>query len=152
MIIVKEPSSILKQQLQRVENIDDSMYQLINEMREIMVKARGVGLAANQIGKNLSIFVIDKNLAEQHSIPDCYINPQITEYSKEKDELEEGCLSIPDYWVMIKRSKKIKIKATSMRGEKIKLKIRGFAARVLQHEMDHLNGLLIRDRVMDVGK
>ena len=79
-------------------------------------------------------------------MPDVYLNPEITEYSKDRDEMEEGCLSIPEYFVEIKRSKKIKIKFMDEKGDKKKIKDRGFLARVLQHETDHLNGLTIKNR------
>ncbi len=111
-----------------------------------MKENEGIGLAANQINKDLSIFVIDEKLATENNVPDVFFNPEITEYSKDQDELEEGCLSMPGYAAQIKRSKKIKIKAVDENGNKVKLKARGFLARVLQHETDHLNGLVIRDR------
>jgi len=113
-------------------------------MRKKMVESQGVGLAANQVGQDLAIFVIDKKLAEENSVPDAFINPEITEYSKDKTEMEEGCLSLPDYWIPVSRAKKIKIKALDENGNKIKIKARGFLARVLQHETDHLNGVLIK--------
>jgi len=123
-----------------------SFSELISDMRVAMIEHQGVGLAANQMGKDLSIFVIDANLAKESNVPDAYINPEITEYAKDTDEMEEGCLSIPEYYVGIRRSKKIKIKALDENGNKIKLKARGFLARVLQHETDHLNGLTIKNR------
>jgi len=86
----------------------------------------------------------DKKLAEENGVPDAYINPEITEYSKDQGEVEEGCLSLPEYFAIILRAKKIKIKALDENGEKIKIKARGFLARVLQHETDHLNGVLIK--------
>ncbi len=104
-------------------------------------------MAANQLGKNLSIFIIDERLAQEYSVPEIYINPEITEYSKDEDELEEGCLSIPQFYIPIIRSKKIKIKALDQNGNRIKLRARGFLARVLQHETDHLNGIVIKDRI-----
>ena len=116
-------------------------------MRQDMIANNGIGLAANQVGQDLAIFVIDKNLADENQVPDAYINPEITEFSKDTDEMEEGCLSIPEYFVPIKRSKKIKFKALDENGNKIKLKVRGLLARVLQHETDHLNGVVIKDRV-----
>ena len=115
-------------------------------MRQKMVEAHGVGLAANKIGQDVQVFVIDAKLAEKNGVTDAYINPEITEFSKDQAELEEGCLSIPDYWVQIKRSKKIKLKALDENGKKIKIKAKGFLARVLQHELDHLSGLTIKDR------
>ncbi|MDP3730887.1 MAG: peptide deformylase [bacterium] len=147
MDIVKEPNKILHQKLAEVPEISDEIKSLIEEMRKKMVEAEGVGLAANQVGENLQIFIIDKNLAEENKVPDAFINPEISEYSREQDQLEEGCLSIPEYFVAVPRSKKIKIKALDENGKKIRFKAKGFLARVLQHETDHLNGLLIKDRI-----
>lgn len=143
MHIVKDPSKILGQKIKKVSEITPDIRALISAMKEIMKNATGVGLAANQVGRDFQIFVIDENLAQENKVPDVYINPEITEYSKEKDELEEGCLSLPDYWQQVKRSKKIKIKALDGEGRKVKFRARGFLARVLQHEVDHLNGILI---------
>lgn len=147
MEIIIDPNKILHQKLKAVPEITAEIKGLIIEMRKKMVEAHGIGLAANQVDKNLQIFVIDKNLAEENKVPDAFINPEISEYSREKDELEEGCLSIPEYFVLVPRSKKIKIKALDENGKKIRFKAKGFLARVLQHEMDHLNGLLIKDRI-----
>ena len=111
-----------------------------------MVENMGVGLAANQVGQDLSIFVIDAKTANAYKVPEAYFNPEITEYSTETDDVEEGCLSIPGFYVGIPCSKKIMFKALDETGKKIKFKARGFLARVLQHETDHLNGLAIKDR------
>src|SRR3989338_7343558 len=99
MDIVKEPNKILRRKLKEIKGITPEIKALISDMRKKMVEASGVGLAANQIGKDLQIFVIDAKLAEENSVPDAYINPEITESSKDRGELEEGCLSIPNYWV-----------------------------------------------------
>ena len=144
--IKKEPNNILHQKLSPVNNIDLDIKNLIIEMKRLMKEANGIGLAANQAGHNLRIFVIEENLAKENNVPNVYINPEITEYSKDLTQAEEGCLSIPEFWPQIKRSKKIKIKALDENGNKIKIKAKGFLARVLQHETDHLNGLLIKDR------
>lgn len=146
MQIVKESNKILRQKLNKVAKITPEIKALISDMREKMVEAKGVGLAANQIDRDLQVFVIDAKLAEENEVPDAYINPEITESSKNQDELEEGCLSIPGYWHQIRRAKKIKLKAMDENGKKIKIKARGFLARVLQHEYDHLQGMLIKDR------
>ena len=155
MEIIKIPNKLLAKKMEKIA-IDDikkgQLSWLISDMRVAMVENNGVGLAANQASKDLSIFVIDKKLAEENNVPDAFINPEITEYSKESDEIEEGCLSIPGYWVPIKRSKKIKIKAIDENGNKIKLKARGFLARVLQHETDHLNGITIKNRSAEISK
>ena len=149
MEITKLPAKILNSKIESVsveEVKRGSFKELILAMKETMKDKQGVGLAANQIGKDLSIFVIEPMLATEFRVPDVYLNPEITEYSKDRDEMEEGCLSIPEYFVEIKRSKKIKIKFINEKGEKKKIKARGFLARVLQHETDHLNGLTIKNR------
>ncbi|MBI2064607.1 MAG: peptide deformylase [Candidatus Yanofskybacteria bacterium] len=149
MNITKLPDKILSKKTEIISAEDlkkGSFKALISDMRLAMVEHQGVGLAANQIGKDLSIFVIDANLAQESGVPDAYINPEITEYAKDEAGMEEGCLSIPKYYVEIKRSKKIKIKALDENGNKIKFKAKGFLARVLQHETDHLNGLTIKNR------
>ena len=149
MEITKTPDKILAKKMERivVDDLKNGSYkELISDMKKAMVDNNGVGLAANQVGKDLSIFVIDQKLAEENGVPDVFINPEITEYSKDNDETEEGCLSIPGYWAPIKRAKKIKIKAVDENGDKIKFKARGFLARVLQHETDHLNGITIKER------
>lgn len=150
MEITKIPDKVLSKKLEPalISNIKNSSLKgLILDMKNAMRDHQGIGLAANQIGKDLALFVIDEKLAQESKAPDVYINPEITEYSKDQDEMEEGCLSIPEYYVQIKRAKKIKIKFIDENGEKIKLKARGFLARVLQHETDHLNGLTIKDRI-----
>jgi len=147
--ITKIPNKILGKTTEKVvlKDIKNSSFkELVSGMKKSMKDNEGIGLAANQINKNLSIFVIDEKLAAENNVPDVFFNPEITEYSRNKDEMEEGCLSIPGYGANVKRSKKIKIKAIDENGKKIKLKARGFLARVLQHETDHLNGKTIKDR------
>jgi peptide deformylase len=138
--ITKIPEKILSQEVNLAdqEDIKSGKYtSLISDMKKAMQEHEGVGIAANQIGKNISAFVIDSKLAQEHKIQDAYFNPEITEYSKDMDVYEEGCLSIPGYYTQVKRSKKIKFKALDEKGNK---------ARVLQHETDHLQGVLIKDR------
>jgi peptide deformylase len=147
--ITKIPNKILSKRVQKLD-IEDikrgSCQELILNMKEAMKEHQGVGLAANQIGKDLAIFVIEPKLAEDSGASDVYINPEITEYSKDTDEMEEGCLSIPAFYTQLTRAKKIKIKFVDENGKKQKMKARGFLARVLQHETDHLHGTTIRDR------
>ena len=145
MKIVDEQTDVIRKKLSQVHAITEEIRSLIQDMRTTMIEAKGVGLAANQVGVDLQIFVIDSALAKEHNVPDAYINPEISEFSRELDEMEEGCLSIPGFWRPIARSKKIKLKALDEHGNKIKFKARGFLARVLQHEYDHLQGILIKD-------
>src|SRR3989344_5759400 len=101
MIITKDPNKILHKKLGSVGEITPEILAIIVEMRATMIEAKGVGLAANQIGKDLQIFVIDAKLAEEHKVPDAYINPEMNEFSRDKDEMEEGCLSLPGFWHQI---------------------------------------------------
>ncbi|HUO75321.1 MAG TPA: peptide deformylase [Candidatus Paceibacterota bacterium] len=119
---------------------------LITKMRETMKTNNGVGLAANQVGEDIALFVIDEKLAEEYKAPSVYANPEISEYGKDIDTLEEGCLSIPGYWAPVRRAKKIMFKALDEHGDRIKFRARGMLARVLQHETDHLRGVTIRER------
>jgi peptide deformylase len=152
MKVVKIPDTILckKTKVVSLEDVKRGKYKkLIDKMRQTMVSEKGIGLASNQVNKDLSLFVIDKTLAEESGVPDALFNPVITSYSKDTDELEEGCLSISEYYVPVLRAKKIMIKALDEDGNKIKFRARGFLARVLQHEADHLNGKTIKDRVKE---
>lgn len=146
MKIVKEPDKILHHKLKEVKEITTEITVLILAMKKQMKEASGVGLAANQVGEDLQLFVIEPKIAEENGVPDVYINPEITNRSRDTAPMEEGCLSLPDYWAEIQRPKKIQIKALDENGKKVRFKARGFLARVLQHEYDHLNGILIKDK------
>lgn len=142
MEIIKNPNPILHKKLENVRP-EDQIDQLIKDMKKTMIEFRGVGLAANQVNKDLALFVIDESLAKENNAPDVYLNPEIEPYSKQEDIMEEGCLSIPGTWLKIKRTKKVKVKALNEKGDKIKFIAKGMLARVLQHEFDHLQGTLI---------
>src|SRR3989344_6904004 len=101
MIITKDPNKILHKKLGSVGEITPEILALIEEMRKTMIEAKGVGLAANQVGKDLQIFVIDAKLAEEHKVPDAYINTELREYSHDHDSMEEGRLSLPGFWHQI---------------------------------------------------
>lgn len=144
------PNPILKKKITPLTaaDIKAGMYApLIAEMKKDMLAHKGIGLAANQVGKDLSLFVIDERLATDNGVPSSYANPEITEYGKESDDAEEGCLSITGFWAPVHRAKKIMFKALdATTGKKIKFRARGMLARVLQHETDHLNGITIKNR------
>ncbi len=114
---------------------------LIPEMFETMYKEKGVGLAANQIGKSLRLAVLEAE-GKQYTL----INPEITSLSQEKILFEEGCLSLPGQYFPIVRSENLTLKYQDERGLPKKLRAEGFLAIVIQHEVDHLDGILICDR------
>ena len=149
MKIVTVPAAVLTKKLSPVSPADLKTGvhdELIAQMRKDMVAHNGIGLAANQVGRDIALFVIDAELAAEHGVSDVYANPEITSYAKETDEFEEGCLSIPGFWTQVARSKKIMFKALDGTGTKVKFRARGMLARVLQHETDHLNGMTIKQR------
>jgi peptide deformylase len=126
--------------------------ELVARMRKEMTAHNGIGLAANQAGEDLALFIIDEKLALEYKVPSVYANPEITDYGKESDAVDEGCLSIPGFWTPITRSTKVMFKGLDGEGTKVKFRARGMLARVLQHETDHLNGLTIKDRVGKVRR
>ncbi|OHB17138.1 MAG: peptide deformylase [Parcubacteria group bacterium RIFCSPLOWO2_01_FULL_40_65] len=146
LLIVKKPNKILSKELEDVKEITAEIKRLILNMQKAMKEAGGIGLAANQVGQDMQFFIIDEILAKEYGVPSVYINPEVKPYSKNFEELEEGCLSIPETWLKIKRPKKVKVKTMDENGKKYKFIAKGMLARVLQHEYDHLQGVLITDK------
>ena len=146
MNIVRKPAEILSKKLKEIDPITPQLKKVVLNMKKTMKEANGIGLAANQVGLDMALFVIDEELAKEHNAPNVYINPEVKPYSRQAEELEEGCLSIPETWLKIKRPKKVKVKTTDEAGKKHKFIAKGLLARVLQHEYDHLQGVLITDK------
>lgn len=153
--IVKVPSAILRQKTQPVTKFDAELQQLIDDMIETMRAAPGVGLAAPQIGKPISLTVIE-TLAdvdeEGKEIPgsrDLYVlvNPEIIWTSKEMVDGIEGCLSIPGYLGEVERYTSVRVKAQDRYGRTVRYRVHGWDARIFQHEIDHLNGVLYIDKL-----
>ena len=115
-------------------------------MRITMYDAVGVGLAAPQIGESIQLAILDLSLGEEEEEFMVLINPQILESEGSETE-EEGCLSVPGFLLPINRKSKILLKAVNLNGEEIKQEFEGYKARVIQHEIDHLNGTLFIDRI-----
>lgn len=144
LTIVTHPNKILRQQareLKKDELQNFEIQNLIDEMSETMKEKDGIGLAAPQIGKSLQIIIVQKNNETQ-----AFVNPKIISSSWRKNIMEEGCLSLPGIYCEVKRAKKIKMKALSRKGEEVKIVAENLFARVIQHEVDHLEGILIIDR------
>jgi peptide deformylase len=144
--IVKYPEKILKEKTKPIEDIDDSIQHLIDDMIDTMYVARGVGLAANQLGFLKQLCVIDISIQEEKKPLIVLINPHIVE-KEGTVEAEEGCLSIPGYMTTIKRAEKVLVKALDREGNPVEIEGTGLLAKALQHEIDHLNGLLFIDRM-----
>ncbi len=144
--ILKYPHPVLKKPCEAVRQIDEDMRKLIADMRETMYEARGVGLAACQVGVSRRVIVLDVSpMDPQHSFF-ALINPEILSEEGEVDH-EEGCLSVPDYLEKVKRKEKVCVRGVSPEGLELEITGEGILAIALQHEIDHINGILILDRV-----
>ena len=142
---------ILRKKGSRVTVIDSELIALIKNMFDTMRNANGIGLAANQVGSDKSIFVVDVSIVEgnEEIKPMVLINPDIKFYSEDKVFIEEGCLSIPEVRADVERPRSIKITYLDSDLQKHTVEADGILARVMQHEYDHLQGILFTDRIDD---
>ena len=155
--IVTLPDEVLRKKARPVAKFDDELQTLIDNMIETMRAANGVGLAAPQIGQSIQLAVIEtlpKVDEEGEDIPDSrelfvIANPRIVWESREVIDGIEGCLSIPGYVGEVERAYAVRIRAQDRRGKNIKLRLKGWTARIFQHEIDHLNGVLYIDKLTD---
>lgn len=140
--ITKLGEPILREKAQPVAEVNDEIRQLCEDMFETMIEAEGVGLAGPQVGKNLRLFV----LIADDDVRRVFINPQIIKTSEEVGEYDEGCLSIPQVYETITRPVAVTVQALNEKGKPFTLEADGFLARIIQHEYDHLDGILYIDR------
>lgn len=146
MIEIGAKNKILRKTAETALDLKDrELKSLIKKMRQIMQDSNGIGLAANQIGISKRIFV-----AAIESRFYAFINPKITQVSKEKESMVEGCLSLPGVTGVVERPRKITIEGFNSSGKKIKMKAWGLLARIFQHEVDHLEGKLFIDKAKDI--
>lgn len=138
-----ENNPILRSRSQPVEEISSKIKELALNMAETMEVKDGIGLAAPQIGQLLRIIVVKPRPQQETMI---LINPEIKKSSRKKEVMVEGCLSLPGLEIPVARAVKISGQALNLKGKKIKIKAKGLAARVIQHEVDHLEGVLIVDK------
>ena len=142
--ILQLPHPVLRQRARKVRAIDKSVLTLAYDMVDTMRKAEGVGLAANQVGELLRVIVIQ--LPEENEEARIYINPEITQREGER-RVEEGCLSIAGYKGTVTRSVWVKFRALNHEAKTVKLKAEDVLAQALEHEVDHLNGILYIDHM-----
>lgn len=140
--ILVYPDPRLRKVAQPVMQVDESIRQLVADMTETMYNANGIGLAATQVDVHQQVIVID--LSESRDQPMVLINPQIIETAG-KQESDEGCLSVPEYYAPVQRAEHVKISALDVQGEIFELKAEGLLAVCIQHEMDHLLGKVFVD-------
>ena len=142
---------VLREKAEKIEKFDDNLKQLVDEMMETMHEADGIGLAAPQVGLSIRLLVTDTSELEKGTQPTAFINPQVVA-SEGESTVEEGCLSIPGVREEVTRPEKITLEYQTVEGKKKRETFEGWQARVLQHEIDHLEGVLFIDYLSPVKK
>ena len=153
--IVFIPDPVLRRKARKITTIDKELQTLIDDMIETMREAPGVGLAAPQVGISQRLIVVEYGSDEDEEAPKklfVLINPEISETSEEMEEGVEACLSIPRMMGEVERHQRIVVRGLNRHGKPIKIKLRGWLARIFQHEIDHLEGVLFTDRAARVWR
>jgi len=151
-LILTEPNKLLRQISKPVENVGDEERRLMDDMLDTMYAAPGIGLAAIQIGVPKRIIVMDTSRDEDKKKPRYFVNPVIKNKNNETSKYEEGCLSVPDQFAEIERPNKCEVEYLDYNGKKQSLKADGLLATCIQHEMDHLEGVLFIDYLSKLKK
>jgi peptide deformylase len=144
LTVIKMDNPVLHQKAKKVKNIDSSIQKLINDMIDTMYEIDGVGLAAPQVGVPLQVVVFQLPDDEDVTV---LINPEIVKGSEESEMMSEGCLSLPGYRGEVKRLTSVTVKGRNRQGKLIRIKGEGLLAQVLQHEIDHINGVVFIDHL-----
>ena len=150
--ILTEPNKVLRQVSKPVECVGKEEQMLMNDMLETMYDANGIGLAAIQIGIPKRIIVLDISKDKEKKNPMYFVNPKIYSKDSENSTYEEGCLSVPNYFAEVDRPKKCKVEYLDYNGKKQVLETDGLLATCIQHEMDHLEGILFIDYLSKLKK
>jgi peptide deformylase len=145
--ILKLPDKRLRLLSERVKRIDPGIRALVDDMFETMYAAPGIGLAAIQIGVAKRVVTMDLSKKEEAQKPLVFINPEITWASAEKATHEEGCLSIPEYYEEVERPNEVRVKYLDLHGKAHEIEAKGLFATCVQHEIDHINGVLFIDHI-----
>ena len=145
--ILTVPDPVLKQVSKRVDAVTDATRALMDDMLETMYAAPGIGLAAVQIGEPVRVIVMDLAKEGDKPEPRYFVNPEILESNDEKQTYEEGCLSVPDFYDEVERPNRVKLRYLNYQGEQIEEWAEGMYAVCIQHEMDHLQGVLFIDHL-----
>jgi len=148
MQIITLGNELLRQKAKKIDQIDDEITNAAKQMLEILKQEKGVGIAGPQIGLMKRIFVTHIEGDEER----IFINPSILETSQETVKFEEGCLSVPGFYADVVRSESVKIQAWNEKGKPFTLEANSLLARVIQHEYDHLEGVLFLDRISELKR
>lgn len=144
--IVIYPHPVLMKMAERVENFDDELATFVADMHQTMIKAQGVGLAAPQVGVDKQVCIVDVSVGEDPEQLYVLINPEIIA-SSGAQKGEEGCLSFPDIVTVIERPTEVTVRCNSLAGDIVEFTAQDFLARAFCHEIDHLNGVLMTERI-----
>ena len=150
--ILTYPDKFLSQPTKPVENIDENIQNLVKDMASIMYQAPGIGLAAIQVGINKSLLVYDVSPKDEKRSLQVLINPRIIESEGTTISEDEGCLSVPDFKANVKRAASVLVEGFDNKEKLLRLEAEGLLAVVLQHEIDHLNGILFIDRISSLKR
>ena len=150
--ILTEPDPFLRQKSKKVDQVNDEIRSLMNDMLETMYNAPGIGLAAIQVGVLKRVIVIDLSRDDEKKNPMFFVNPEIITNSDSNAAYEEGCLSVPGQYAEINRPDKCKVKFLDYDGNEKILEAKGLLATCIQHEMDHLEGILFIDYLSKLKK
>jgi peptide deformylase len=145
--IITLPDPKLRLVSRKIERVDDLLRRLIDDMIETMHEAPGVGLAAIQVGEPIRVLVVDVAKKEEPPQPQVFVNPEIVWLSEERATYEEGCLSIPEYYAEVERPASVRARGLDRDGKLREILAEGLLATVLQHEIDHLDGVLFIDHI-----
>lgn len=143
--IITLPDPKLRLASRKIERVDAELQRLIDDMLETMRKAPGIGLAAIQVAEPIRLVVVDLAGKDEPPAPQAFINPEVLWSSDARSTYEEGCLSIPDYFADVERPASVRVKALNRQGAEQEVLAEGLLATVLQHEIDHLEGVLFID-------
>jgi peptide deformylase len=145
--IITLPDKRLRLVSEPVKQIDAGIRKLVDDMFETMYKAPGIGLAAIQVGVAKRVITLDLSKKDDSHQPQVFINPEILWQSENLAKYEEGCLSIPDYYEEVERPAEVRVKYLDLAGKKQEIEAKGLLATCLQHEIDHVNGVLFIDHL-----
>ena len=145
--ILTAPDPRLKQKAARVERVDAALVQLMDDMLETMYAAPGIGLAAPQVGVGKRVVVMDVGKTEEDRAPLCMANPEIVWVSEDDNTYEEGCLSVPEHYGQVVRPRAVRVRYLDREDEIREIEADGLLATVIQHELDHLDGVLFIDHL-----
>lgn len=151
LTVLPYPHPTLRHRSKPVRRVDDELLRIVREMFDLMYASHGIGLAANQVDLPLRLFIVNLSAAPGEGEELVFINPVLSK-PKGNDESQEGCLSFPELYGPVTRPKQISVQAYNLRGEEVRGTLNGLLARVVQHEYDHLDGVLFIDRMSPTAR